>query len=73
MGLYSGFLKNMANLAWLRGGRRAAVVKSEPGAGVQRAAKRLADHRAAQAERLENAAPPKVTRQQTRSFAIRGR
>lgn len=40
--------------------------RKQAGAGVARAAKRLADHRAQQAKRLENAAPPKVTRQQRR-------
>lgn len=40
--------------------------RKQVGAGVARAAKRLADHRAQQAKRLENAAPPKITRQQRR-------
>jgi len=40
--------------------------RKQPGEGVARAAKRLADYRAQQAKRLENAAPPKITRQQYR-------
>ena len=44
-----------------------------PGAGVLRAAERLQAYRVAQAEHLKDASPPKVTRQQVRSYAIRGR
>lgn len=47
--------------------------QSGPGAGVQRAAKRLAEHRAAQRARLANAPAAQETRQQIRSYAIRGR
>ena len=47
--------------------------RGEPGAGVIRARERLAEHREAQRERLKDAPPPKVTRQQVRSRQIRGR
>jgi len=39
------------------------------GDGIARAEKRLADHRAQQAARLANAAPPTITRQQLRRAA----
>lgn len=50
-----------------------ASPRKEPGAGVLRARERLEKHRAAQRERLKDAPPPKVTRQQVRSYMIRGR
>jgi hypothetical protein len=43
------------------------------GGGVERAARDLAKHREAQRERLKDAPPAEVTRQQLRSRAIRGR
>lgn len=47
--------------------------RKEPGAGVLRARRDLAAHRKAQAERLRDAMFPVSTRQQNRSYAIRGR
>lgn len=46
---------------------------STPAGGVLRARARLAKHRSEQAHRLANAAPPVVTRQQLRSYSLRGR
>lgn len=44
-----------------------------PGAGMIRARARETEQRRRQEERLKNAEPAKVSRQQRRSFAIRGR
>lgn len=47
--------------------------KDDVGAGVKRARAREAEQRRLQDERLKNAGESRITRQQRRSFAIRGR
>lgn len=71
---WEGFARRFNQLLSLEIGSFGASPKGKrPGAGVLRARERLAQHRREQRARLKDALYPVETRQQARSYALRGR
>lgn len=70
---YQRLALNFNRLMGILDGSFGRSSRGAPGAGVLRAFARLQKHRAEQRERLKDAPPAVVTRQQLRSYAIRGR